>query len=131
MKLLKKPMFWIVILAVILAGNFLDYPKLFFRIFLAGQPIKSSTRHYSSNNPDGFSIWAQYYSWDYISRKFSNYRKDHPADSILYRNFKMNPLYFWEWYDYATDPVYKLPYKAMPPDADSIERGQETKPLGE
>ena len=46
-------------------------------------------------------------------------------DTVLYRAFKMNPLSFWHWYDYAFHPRYKLPYRPYIPNpalSDSLHR---------
>ena len=34
------------------------------------------------------------------------------ADTIIYRNFKINPLAFWRYWSYYNDPVFELPYKS-------------------
>lgn len=31
-------------------------------------------------------------------------------DTLLYRNFKINPFFFWHWAEYFYDARYKLPY---------------------
>jgi hypothetical protein len=32
------------------------------------------------------------------------------GDTILYRRFKINPFYFWQWREFVFNPRYKYPY---------------------
>ena len=45
-------------------------------------------------------------------KKDSNFIKENPHefDDTLYRNFTINPLFFWHWKDYFVDERYTLPY---------------------
>ena len=45
-------------------------------------------------------------------RKDSDYIKEHPniLKYTLYRHFRINPLFFWHWWDYFFDERYTLPY---------------------
>jgi len=96
--------------------------SLFFHLTIGGESLKGHKMHYSSNNPNGFSIWAQD-SFGYTYQLFKEYRASQPQDSVLYRNFQIKPLQFWKWDEYATYPAYRLPYKPIPKDAQENERG--------
>ena len=52
--------------------------------------------------------------WYFQVIKDSNYLKENPSFSKyykkLYRNFRINPLFFWHWWDYFFDERYTLPY---------------------
>lgn len=98
--------------------------SLIFRVTIGGEALQGMnwSIHYSSNNPKGFSVWGLD-SYELVLKSFNDYKKVHKEDSVLYRNFKMNPLLFWKWYDYLTYEGYKLPYKPMPKDAREVLRG--------
>jgi len=41
----------------------------------------------------------------------STYKVKYPKkDTLLYRHFKINPLFFWHWYEYVYGSRYKMPY---------------------
>lgn len=46
-----------------------------------------------------------YFQWKEMDIKNGIKRTD-----TLYRNFKINPLFFWRWKDYFFDERYTLPY---------------------
>ena len=43
-------------------------------------------------------------------RKWEMFKKENNSDTVLYRMCKMNPLKFWNYFDYVSHPGYKLPY---------------------
>ncbi len=122
MRWIKRKRLWIWIIGFLIFSN-LYWFSWFFNVTIGGQSWQHSYMHYSSNNPKGFSVWANRYTFDYIQDRFAKYRAVHPEDSVLYRNFEKNPLKFWWWYNYLTNPIYtKIPFKPAPIDADSIQR---------
>jgi hypothetical protein len=42
--------------------------------------------------------------------RFQQLNPKNANDTIIYRHFKINPLKFWRWYEYAFDWRYKMPY---------------------
>jgi hypothetical protein len=71
--------------------------------------------HYRYSNANG-----SFTAVDILSRKYNlakivpdSFLKEHinSTDSIVYRTFWKNPLAFWRWAEYFTDPRYELPYK--------------------
>lgn len=50
-----------------------------------------------------------------ILEKFDSHKAKYPSDTVLYRCFVKNPLKFWDWGIYLTDPKYQIPYKEEPP----------------
>ena len=120
---MKKKMIAGILFAIgIIAITNVPFVSLFFRLTIGGESLKGHKKHFSSNNPAGFSIWAQD-SYGYTVQLFREYRAKHPADSLLYRNFMIKPFQFWNWYEYATYPAYRLPYRPIPEDAEENERG--------
>ena len=68
---------------------------------------KSDTTSFYFENGMGPSELV-YFMW----RRDSNFIKENPHefDDTLYRNFTINPLFFWHWKDYFIDERYTLPY---------------------
>jgi hypothetical protein len=48
-----------------------------------------------------------------MERQFSSFKENNPKYSglIIYRTFRRNPLKFWNWYDYISNPLYRYPFK--------------------
>lgn len=53
-----------------------------------------------------------------MERRFENYLSEHTRsdDRILYRNFRRNPIIFWDWWSYLIHPRYKYPYLSIDDD---------------
>lgn len=69
------------------------------------------SRYQFISKNDGFN--SEKYIWtteQELINHFSDYKKNNPRDSVLYRTFKINPLKFWLWRDYIVEPYYKYPY---------------------
>ena len=49
-----------------------------------------------------------------IKMSFEDYKKTNPNDTILYRTFHKNPIFFWKWRVYLFEEMYQLPYKDHP-----------------
>jgi len=62
---------------------------------------------------DGFkqSLYGEFKD---VKMSFEDYKKTHPNDTILYRTFHKNPIFFWKWRVYLFDEMYQLPYKGHP-----------------
>jgi hypothetical protein len=59
---------------------------------------------YDENTFFGRTFSLKYYTTE-------AFRESYPeADTIIYRNFKPNPLAFWRYSDYLFDERYTLPY---------------------
>lgn len=74
-------------------------------------------QHYSySNSDDTGSIFYENFgsTFSFRTTVSDGYRKEHPLnDTLLYRNFTINPLCFWRWREYIVDKKYKLPYISL------------------
>jgi hypothetical protein len=107
----KKIVIALVVLFIIAVSNF---PPIKTLIVMYERDLnyfsyskKSDTSSFYFENGMGPSDFV-YFQW----KKDSNYIKEHPHafDDTLYRNFKINPLFFWHWKDYFFDERYTLPY---------------------
>lgn len=58
--------------------------------------------------------------------KDTAYVKEHPRilTDTVYRHFKINPLFFWHWWDYFFDERYTLPYMSREDVVKNRERKQ-------
>ena len=49
-----------------------------------------------------------------MNRAWEGYKNmNHPTDIVIYRTFAINPLKFWQWRDYFTNPRYQYPYVSI------------------
>ncbi len=89
---------------VVLLGNY-----TIFKTFFGGLPVYN----YETLNRSYLEVPWKGSTFDNIENGFNSYKHENPNtnDTILYRTFKMNPLKFWLWHDYATDKRYRLKYK--------------------
>jgi len=68
--------------------------------------------HYESGH-GGFSVWGRSGYEDVVSQ-FNRYKEIHPEDSVLVRNFKVQPWQFWRIAEYIVAPDYRLEYRDPP-----------------
>jgi hypothetical protein len=91
-------------------------------VFLQDNEYKKTNYHYSSACKDGFSVWSRK-GYEDLLEQFAVYKKLHPTDTVLYRNFQPDYRKIWRWYFYWSEQRYKLPYTTMPDDAYQLSRG--------
>ncbi|OZI08161.1 hypothetical protein BWI93_10615 [Siphonobacter sp. BAB-5385] len=108
----KKIIFWIISILLIVSVSNIPIVSFFISFFTGNLSMMNPDYHYISQK-GGFSIWGRKGSEDVLSQ-FEAYKKRHPEDTVLYRNFQIKPWQFWRIYEY-TDPCYRLPYQQMPP----------------
>ncbi|HEV8582537.1 MAG TPA: hypothetical protein VGX68_26015 [Thermoanaerobaculia bacterium] len=48
-------------------------------------------------------------SWSGVERNFAEYAQSHPGVRLL-RCEPIHPWQFWNWFEYATNPRWRLPY---------------------
>jgi len=99
----------VVALAVIMVANI---PIVSFYIsLLSGERPLYSAPFKLTSGLGGFSSDSTYYdNPDSAVKAFVRYRKLHPQDSTLYRNYPIiNPLKFWHWREYVSEEVYRIP----------------------
>jgi hypothetical protein len=70
--------------------------------------------HYSTLHGEA-TAWempSKGHSFENVLEGFEQYKQlnSHTTDTILYRNFRRNPLHIWKWHEYLFHPRYKLPY---------------------
>lgn len=108
----KKVIIWTVAILLFIAISNIPLVSFFISFFTGNLSMMNSDYHYTSQN-SGFSVWGSNGYEDIVSR-FEAYKKRHPEDTVLYRNFQIKPWQFWRIYEY-TYPSYRLPYREMPP----------------
>ncbi|MDQ1087273.1 hypothetical protein [Siphonobacter sp. SORGH_AS_1065] len=115
----KKVIIWNLILILLVGVSNIPIISLFISFFTGNLYLKEASFHFTSEK-GGFSVWARDGYEDIVSH-FESYKKRHPEDTVLYRNFQIKPWQFWRIYEY-TNPYYRLPYREMPPNvpADDI-----------
>lgn len=90
------------------------YPiNIYFSLLVGDRSLKSSDYHFSGRIPNGFSVWLGDDGMSKVEREFDKYSKVYPNDSILHRNFAINPFKFWRWSEYMFSDLYKYPYKKI------------------
>lgn len=52
-------------------------------------------------------------SWSGVERNFAEYARSHPGVRLL-RCAAIHPWQFWNWFEYATDPRWRLSYASPP-----------------
>ena len=101
------------LLIIISVSNIIPF-KIFFQM-----AERDAGRYSYSTVDDPNSILFEngmgpYNFWYFTAIKDSSYLKQNPLFKKyykkLYRNFRINPLYFWDWWDYVFDERYKLPF---------------------
>lgn len=109
----------IVILVVIIVSN-IPIVSLFIGFFTQTKFFDESNYDYSSGSGKFQTNELHLKGEDPNARnrdlikQFNPYKKGHPNDTILYRNFKINVLKFWFWREYIHDNRFHLPYKELP-----------------
>lgn len=105
----KKWIVRIVIIAIIVLVS--NIPIVSFFISLLFGDVGLYNRINLRSKLGGFSSEKAYYDHpDSAIKAFERYRAIHPEDSVLYRNSPMiNPLKFWLWRVYLTEPLYRIP----------------------
>lgn len=88
-------------------------------IMMNDNDYKRGNYHFSGNSANQFSIWSVK-GYDDVVEAFDQYKKTHPADSTVYRNFKPDYRKFWRWYAYETERQFKLPYRYLTSDEMNI-----------
>lgn len=93
-----------IILVFIIVSNLTPMQTLF-----KGLPVYN----YTSNTDEFKSIEIPWKGIEFENTlsSFKTYKEQNTNDTILYRNFSIQPLHFWNWYEYTTHKRYRLPYK--------------------
>ena len=118
-----------VFIAFLVAASVLaviNIPKvsLAIMVMMEDNQYKKTNYHYSSGATKGFSVWSRKGFGDVLDQ-FEKYKRLHPTDQILYRNFTKQYWKAWRWGDYFLDDCYRLPYTELPADAKTVSRGIE------
>ncbi|MDQ1087271.1 hypothetical protein [Siphonobacter sp. SORGH_AS_1065] len=114
----KKVIIWSIILILFVGICNIPIISLFISVYTGNIYFKRASFHFISEK-GGFSVWARNGYEDIVSQ-FEAYKKRHPEDTVLYRNFQIKPWQFWRIYEYS-DPPYRLPYREMPPDVSRVD----------
>jgi len=101
----KKPI-RIAIIAVAIILLLSNYFSPYIRVF-AGEGIGKAYE---------FTTADQSFTYHYIPTKGGTIEnmevafREYDEKVVIYRKFKKKPLRFWNWYRYATSPMYKYSY---------------------
>lgn len=107
----KKIKWWIIsIILFMLISNIPPLKGVFGLVF--------NNDYYRYSNGDGSVTFSEFpfkgrlYNLSLVVPK--NFVDGHPdtKDTLMYRLFWKNPLYFWRWSEYFYDKRYRLPYKS-------------------
>ncbi len=100
---------WLSIFFILIVTNLFSG---YFNVFYLGlyHPFKFET----TNGEFSATLhFGQSMKMEDIENRFESFKQDNPTieNVKLYRNFKINVLEFWNWYRFATHPMYRYPYK--------------------
>jgi hypothetical protein len=112
------------LLILIIAVTNIPGLRLGIMVMLGDPEYKKTNFHYSSADPNGFSVWSRKGYKD-VLEQFDLYKQTHPGDTVLYRNFQVDNRKFWRWYAYWSEEQYALPFRELPADAYVNSRGGE------
>jgi len=105
---MKKKMIIIssILVIIVLLSNY-----TILKSYIGGLPVYN----YETKNKEFQNIEVPWkgLKFNQIKSNFEVFKKNNPdtKDTVLYRNFKINPLKFWNWHDYLVHERYKLAYK--------------------
>lgn len=123
----KKLMLSAGIVSVLIITN-IPIVSVFIGLITGTESLKNGVNAIYSSESSGFVVASVNIPGTYakdkypeLIKRFEQYKKHNPSDSILYRNYRRNPLRFWMWYRYWLDrdnPMYQLPYRPLMAKAD-------------
>ena len=87
--------------------------SFFISFFTKNLTMMGPDYHFISGQ-GGFSVWGRGGGYEETEALFEQYKKRHPSDSTLYRNFKISPWQFWRISEYFGSKAYRLEYKEPP-----------------
>ncbi|MEM1320173.1 MAG: hypothetical protein AAGG75_07950 [Bacteroidota bacterium] len=105
----KRKIIWLAVLLSFLGISNYCGPLINFLIEGVGQQY-----HFQSESGDFHFVLYPIKGRDLgmMKRQYESYVKNEGKErEEIYRTFRMNPLKFWNWYQYATDDLYRYKYK--------------------
>ena len=117
-----KLLITLIFLTLVVAASNIPKLSLGIMIMVGDNDYKKGNYHFSAGKNAEFSVWSTK-GFDHVLREFEVYKKLHPTDSILYRNFRPDYGKFWRWKEYWSEERYELPFRKIPVDAYYMNRG--------
>ncbi|ANI88251.1 hypothetical protein A9P82_02390 [Arachidicoccus ginsenosidimutans] len=109
----KKICIWSILVVIIILSN---VPPLHILIVMGERDLGyfsyctskgDTTSFFTENGMEPMQL--EYFKIQDYKKKYGTFPHGW-LNTPLYRNFRINPLFFWHWYDYFTDERYTLPY---------------------
>jgi len=112
MNLSKNRLKWLIAILIIISTANTPKGSFITGFLMDERHFYGSSDFVYSSGQGGFTTKGVYMSnYQDVLVQFNKYRLINPSDSILYRNFSINPFKFWFWREYLTEDMYDLPYK--------------------
>lgn len=106
---IKKAKFLFLAMLIIGLSNFQPTIKALF-VFLI-EPFFCSLQYATiSGQFHDEEMPVKHRTYESVVFRFEHHRRAYPADSVLYRLYRINPFLFWRWSDFRSSPRYQLPY---------------------